>query len=247
MSRITVICIVVLIFAAGVAGALESVDAYSGLLWIGNPTFAPASSDGAPTGAPSPILNTYSIAFPFRMGRLFRFAPELGLFGTQYGLIPGFSKTVPVEREYADAIWFLGALVDLDVWLNIPLSAGVDLGFQLGATFLGRIPVVGWGDGWNRLGEMAGYLYGQARYLYPSAGMTFDWRPERYDRLVVVLKATTYLPIFHAWDEEESTFVDQLMVSVSIGLRVLRPPPAERSAADAPAPDSTGAAASTDG
>ena len=224
MKRTTILFCVFLVLIPVAGYSIDSLDVYGGLLWIGNPTYAPASPDGLPTGAPSPILNTWSVSLPLRMGRIFRLVPEIGLFGTQYGLIPGYDKTVPVEREYADAVWFLGAMVDLDLWMNIPLGQRLDLGIQAGATFLGRIPVQGWGDGWDQLDEMNSYFFAQARYLYPEVGITFGWRPEGFDRLGVTVKAMTYLPIFHLWDNEEVGFADQFMASVSIGLRFFSAP-----------------------
>ena len=56
------------------AAALESVDFHAGLLYIGNPTYEPASIDGLPTGGPSPLVNAYSFSLPFELGAYFRFA-----------------------------------------------------------------------------------------------------------------------------------------------------------------------------
>ena len=214
------------------AGALESIDGYAGLLWIGNPPYTPASDEGAPTGAPSPILNTFAIALPISLGGPFYLVPEIGLFGTQYGLVTGHAKTVPVEREFADAIWFLGALVELGLWLDITISDFISLGFDIGASFLGRIPMFPWGDGWSQLGDMTSYLYGEARYLYPEVGVNLSFRPEALENLEIVARGKSYFPIFHAWDNEESDFVDQFMVTFSLGLRFMRPSNLEADAGD---------------
>lgn len=220
MKRFTIVSILVFSSLAGVF-ALDGVDFRGGLTWIGSPPYTPASDDGAPTGAPSPILNAFGISFPVGLGGVLHLEPGLTLFGTQYAVIPGYTKTVPVEREYASAVWFLSALVDLSLVVDIPLSQAIRLGFDFGAAFHGRIPIGGWGDGWDQLDEMAAYFYGQARYLYPLAGLRFSWKPPTSERLELIIRGRSYFPLFHAWDGEEVGFVDQFLVSGSIGLRIL--------------------------
>jgi len=215
------------VFTWSSAAGLESIDLHNGLVWIGNPPYVPASIEGAPTGAPSPILNTIAVSFPILISGPLYFVPELGLFGTQYGLVAGFDKTVPVEREYADAIWFLGALVELGLWLDFNLSSAISLGLELGASFLGRIPMFPWGDGWEQLDSMAAYLYGAGRFVYPSAGILFSWGPETTDGIEIALRTKAYVPIFHFWDGEGSDFIDQFMIKISVGVRFLTTPRSE--------------------
>lgn len=220
MRRRTVLFTLLLLVVVLPATALEGVDFNGGLTWISSPPYAPAVSDGTPTGGPSPLLNAFGLSFPFPLGEYFRLSPRLSLFGTQYAPIPGFEKVVPVEFEYASAVWFLGALVDLSIAIEIPIGELFGLGFHLGPSFLGRIPIDAWGDGWDRLDAMVGYLYGDARYFFGHAGASFVWKIERYERLALVLSAETHLPVFHFWDDEEVPFIDQMMVSGSIGLRI---------------------------
>ena len=215
--------IVALLCVVGAASyGLESIDIFTGLLVVGNPPVESESVDGAPTGAPSPILNTLTTSFVFDIGRLFRFAPELTLYGTQYGWLSVAEKAVPVERQYADAVWFLSAVAEPLIWLNIPLGVRHHLGFQFGLAFNMRIPITSWGTGRDQLKLMASYLYSEARFFYPDIGFTFSWRPAIYDKLVLSTRARILLPMFHIWDGEEVEFMDQFIASFSIGLRLFR-------------------------
>jgi hypothetical protein len=231
LRRFAIFMAIMLVPCAAIA--LESVDMHGGLLLLGSPVYAPASPDGEPTGAPSPILNSYSIAFPFVLGDYFRLAPGISFFGTQYRIIPGFAKAVPVPVEWADTVWFLSVLVDLELRLDIPLSTRLGLGFDAGAAFLGRVPIPTPNDGWEeQMPGIVSYFYGEARYLYPTFGASFTWKPAELDRLEVSVRSKAYFPIFHLWDGENSSFFDQFLINLSLGLRIYPRPPEHSSAAE---------------
>ena len=78
-----------------------------------------------------------------------------------------------------------------------------------------------WEEGWEQLDSMASYLYGQGRFVYPSAGILFSWGPATTEGIEIALRTKAYFPIFHFWDGEESDFIDQFMIKISVGLRFL--------------------------
>ena len=239
--------VAILLVCAAHAPALESVDIHGGLIYIGNPIYEPASQNGAPTGGPSPLLNEFTVSLPFELGSYVRFAVELSIFGTQYGLIPGYPKVVPVEREYANAIWFLGSMIDLTLWLDIPISDRFGLGFTLGPAFLARAPITAWGTGWEQLGTMADYFYGAGRFFYPEAGLFVTYRPEVFESLEISLRARAYVPLFHVWDEENVVFLDQFIISAGIGIRWYPDGEASDEAQGEDRPTETGETSSSDG
>ena len=205
---------------AGPLVALESVDIHTGLLYIGTPLYEPASLDGLPTGGPAPLVNAFVVSLPFELGPYFRFAFELTLFGTQYAALPGYDKVVPVEREYASAIWFLGSMIDLSLWLDIPLGNDLGLGFTIGPAFLARAPITAWGTGWDELETQAQYFYGDGRFFYPETGFFLTWRPSQIEGIEVAIRGRAYFPIFHLWDNEAVSFIDQFIATATIGIRI---------------------------
>ncbi len=200
---------------------LESADISSGLLWIGNATVEEASEGDEPTGAPNPLLHTLSFSLPISLGSGFSFAPEIGIFTTQFGMVPGTSKAVHVEIETARAVWMIGVLVEPLFRLDVALSEQFSLGWNLGIVFLGYVPVwrAVWSEGWNDLGEIASYLYGNARYLYPDVGMGFSIRT--HENFAFRMQARSYIPVYHLWDKNDGPFNNRLMVSLTVGLRIL--------------------------
>ncbi len=222
--RTCLLTIILLIFAVAVGHAqLQSVDINSGLIWIGNATVEEASDNGEPTGAPNPLLHTLSVSFPLTLGSVFSFAPEIGIFTTQFGMVPGTNKAVHVEEQFARAVWMIGVLVEPLFRLDVALSEKFTLGWNLGIVFLGYVPVwrAVWADGWSDLGDIASYLYGKARYIYPDVGMGFTVKT--HENIAFRMQARSYLPVYHLWDDSDGPFYNRLMVSLTVGLRFLLP------------------------
>ena len=218
-GRFTIIlCIFAVLGSSAYALTAESVDAYGGVLWIGNG----AGTVDAPVGAPSPLLTTYSVTVPLRVSRFFLFVPGIDVFGTRYGFEPGSTKAVPVEIEYASGVWELGLVISPAVAFDLPLRGGSHLGVFAGTSFVLRAPIVVWPETATDLrGQVAQYHYGAGRFFYPEAGLYFQWLA--FDNLSVALRGKVLFPLFHAWDGESVPFYDQLMVSGAVGFRFLLP------------------------
>ena len=203
------------------------------MIWIGN---EPANSDGK-AAAPHPLSSIFGVSFPIRFTSYFSLSPELRYYGQRYGI--EYGRPVPVEIEFANSAFVVGLLLEPRAIFDFQIIESVVLAAYVAPAFLFRIPATTWGE--VDRDEIAAYQYGMGRFFYPEVGFTVDWElpfrvhsnqaPRLSDGEISIDKRNAgieihflvdlnvYFPLFHAWEDEEPKFYDQLMASGVVGLR----------------------------
>lgn len=205
-----VLALLLFVLPASFASALSvpTIDARTGLLWLGN-------AGNGQVVAPSPLLNYWGASVPLNINSRFSVVPELDLFGTQYQLLG--TRGIPTEIEYASQVWMLSLLLDPEVRYTLPISKALAWGVSLSPAFIFRIPTVSWSISSADIGAITKYLYAKGRFFYPAVGTFFDWQV--LPSIALEVRIRSFFPVFHLWDGEGLPFYDQLMVDGSIGLR----------------------------
>jgi hypothetical protein len=213
-----IICIALLLVlcsaGTGFALTLPGLDISGGVMWLGN-----AETEGGP----SPLLGVWGVGLPLKFTPLFSIDPALSMFGTQYQLTTDGSKAVPTEIEYASSLWALALMLDVPFRFTFHVSDTISLGAGPHLAFLFRIPTIGWGDASARTGDpdhraaIVAYWYENARFLYPGAGLFFNWK--MFENIGFYVRLLSLFPLFHAWDGENARFWDQLHISGRVGVR----------------------------
>jgi hypothetical protein len=189
---------------------LTQVSVEPGLLAIGN-------TDEPSTG-PTPILLTQSLgaSFPLAIEGPFFLEPSASIFGTWYEYTG--TRAVPGARESGKSFFVLGTLLALRAGAAFPVSSKVSLGGAVGLDLLVRIPI----DIENGAAARAddrraslGYFYGMARFLYPETSLFCAWRLTERFGLAFTVRAMH--PVFHLWDGENLSYLDQLMIAGQVG------------------------------
>ena len=223
MERRFILVLIFTILSIGTLYAFEipSMQFHGGLLWLGN---------GVEEGGPSPLLRTFGGSMQMFFTRRFFLHPELGFYGTQYQLAADGIKTIPTEIEFANSVWFLSTVLDLQTGMDFQLSSSFSLGFMVFPSFVFRIPLRSWGtcaevsdESSTCKSTMSSYFYQKARFIYPGVGVYALWKT--FDRLGIAVRIKGYIPLFHLWDGEVRAdgsrvpFYDQMVISISGGIR----------------------------
>lgn len=212
--RTCIYCIVtILFFAAAAAPAralqfdFEGIGVFRDILWLGN-----SETDSAP----SPILGIWGAEARFHLDGPFWFTPEIGIYGMEYFYENG--KAYPAEIEYKDAVGTLCLLLDPLVTYQYSLDekSRFLLGVGAGPALSIKIPLIPHGS--DPSGDVAGYFFGSARFLYFELKTYLDWNIT--ETLALTVRLRTLLPVFHLWDGEGAPFYDQLMAGGGVGLRL---------------------------
>ena len=229
MERRFILILIFIVLSTGTLCALEipSMQFHGGLLWLGN---------GLEEGGPSPLLRIAGGSMQMFFTRRFFLHPELGFYGTQYQLAADGVKAIPTEIEFANSVWFLSTVLDLQTGIDFQLSSSFSLGFMVFPSFVFRIPLRSWGtyaetsteedttdEATTGKSTLSSYFYQKARFLYPGAGVYAVWRV--FDRLGIAIRIKGYIPLFHLWDGEvladgsRVPFYDQMVLTISGGIR----------------------------
>jgi hypothetical protein len=188
--------------------SLSTIDARTGLLWIG-------SAGNGTVVAPSPLLNYWGASLPLNLTGSLSLVPELDLYGTQYQLLG--TRAIPTEIEYKSSVFMLGAILDPEFRYTFTISKLLAWGITASPMFVFRIPTRSWDLGPTDIASITKYLYAKGRFFYPGVGGFFDWQV--FPNIGLEVRVRSFFPVFHLWDGEGLPFYDQLMVDGSIGLR----------------------------
>ena len=188
--------------------SLSTLDARTGLLWLGN-------AGNGTVVAPGPFLHYWGASLPLSLSGAFSLVPELDLYGTQYQLLG--ARAIPTEIEYKSSVFMLGVLLDPEFRYTFTISKLLAWGFTASPMFVFRIPTLSWDLGSTDISSITKYLYAKARFFYPGVGGFFDWQV--FPNIGLEVRVRSFFPVFHLWDGEGLPFYDQLMIDGSIGLR----------------------------
>jgi len=212
------ICIFLLLSGAALFSlSLPWLEAEGGLLYLGN---------GYEEGGPSPLLQSFGASVNLSFGGHFFLAPSLIFSGTQYQKASAIDKTLPTEIEFADSVWYLSMFLNIHAGWNFPFQENLSAGFTLFPSFLFRMPVRSWGtynDDPELKKPLTSYFYQQGRLFYPGISGYFHWK--MFESLGLSVRTAALFPVFHFWDGElrvdgeRVPFYDQMMVSLSFGVR----------------------------
>jgi hypothetical protein len=189
---------------------LTQVSVEPGLLAIGN--------TDEPSSGPTPILLTQSLgaSFPLAIGGPFFLEPSAILYGTWYEYTG--TRAVPGARESGNSFFVLGTLLAVRAGAAFPVSSKVSLGASAGLDLLVRIPLDLESGAAARADDRRaslGYFYGMARFLYPETSLFCAWRLT--DRFGLAFTVRAMHPVFHLWDGENLSYLDQLMIAGQVG------------------------------
>ncbi len=183
-----------------------------GLLVLGN------TGEAGSTG-PTPVVLVQSLgaSLPMALGGPFFFEPGAILLGTWYEYSAAGARVVPGAAE-ADTFFVLGAALAARAGAALPLSKSVTLGASLGLDLLVRVPLdlePGWeGRADDRRAGWA-YFYGMARFLYPETSIFCRWMLS--EKFGLAFSARVLHPVFHLWDGEGLSYLDQLIMVGQLG------------------------------
>lgn len=181
-----------------------------GLLLVGN-------TDEPSTG-PTPLVQAQSlgVSVPLQISGPWFFEPAAILFGTWYEYTG--TRAVPGASESGDSFFVLGALLAARAGAEFPVSKSVSLGASAGLDLLVRIPVdLAWGAASRTDDRRASleYFYGGGRFLYPETSMFLRWALT--EKLGLSFSVRAMHPVFHLWDGEGLSYLDQLLLAGQVG------------------------------
>lgn len=183
-----------------------------GLLVLGN------TGEADSTG-PTPVVLVQSLgaSLPMALGGPFFFEPGVILLGTWYEYSAAGDRVVPGAAE-ADTFFVLGAALAARAGAAFPVSKNVTLGASVGLDLLVRIPAdLESGSEGRADDRRAGwaYFYGMARFLYPETSIFCRWMLS--ETFGLAFNARALHPVFHLWDGEGLSYLDQLMIVGQLG------------------------------
>ena len=181
-----------------------------GLLLIGN-------TDEPSTG-PTPLVMVQSLgaSLPMALSGPFFFEPGVILFGTWYEYTG--TRAVPGASESGSSFFVLGAALAARAGVALPVSKNVTLGAALGLDLLVRFPADLESGAETRVDDRRaawGYFYGMARFLYPETALFCRWMLSESFGLAFTARALH--PVFHLWDGEGLSYLDQLIMAAQLG------------------------------
>jgi hypothetical protein len=151
--------------------------------------------------------------------------PELWIYRQEYIALNEFDKVVPTQIETGSAVGDIAATLSLaaSVPVTFRFSVGeqdrVGVSARAGVAAVIRIPYRPI-DG-SEVGPVARYW--ASRFIYPQLGIGADLRLS--DRVRIGGIADWYIPLYNAWDSDETTpFLDETMVRYGVRVVILSGP-----------------------
>jgi hypothetical protein len=212
MKRKVLVAVLLSAVAASPAFCLSlgELDINAGLLFIG-------ATD--PQAAPSPLVPMFGASLPIEIAAPFYLEPGLEFYGLDY-MYTG-SRAVPTEIESNAGFFTIAALVSLHATLRFPIAEALEIGGSLGLDCLLRFPLelvnTSAASVEGRDPALA-YFFGSGRFFYPETRIFLKWQALDFLGLIFSLRA--FYPVFHLWDGEGLPFLDQLMLSGTIGFAI---------------------------
>jgi hypothetical protein len=202
---------------------LSEVTFEPGLLVLGN---TGESDSTGPT--PVVLVQSVGVSFPMSLSGRFFFEPGAILLGTWYEYSDAGARIVPGAAE-ANTFFVLGAALAARAGVVLPVSKSVTLGASAGLDLLVRFPLDLESGAAGRAADMLAswaYFYGMARFLYPETTLFCKWMLTESFGLAFTARALH--PVFHLWDGEGLSYLDQLIVVGQLGFTWrFRPQPAD--------------------
>lgn len=209
MKRKALAAALMALFAAAPVLPVD-LDINAGLLFIGSSGIA---------AAPSPLVPFFGASFPITLGGPFYMEPGIDFYGLYYEYTG--TRAVPSGVESAAGFFTAAALIGVQGGVRFALSPALELGGSLGMDLLARIPIELANTSTASVEGRAqayGYFYGMARFLYPESRIYIKWKVKETNSLLLCVRAM--YPVFHLWDGEALSFLDQLMISAGIGFSI---------------------------
>ena len=212
-----------LVQAPGVAQVVEldSFVLHIGQTLIVNTYTKDADGESVQGSDVSPIRLTAGGGARFRVSGPWHASAWLHLWSQEYLETPA-GPVVPTQIETGSAAGESLART-LGIMLGLPFTyewrpAGVtafSFGGGLSPTFVFRIPYAGI-DGAEPAGVRSYYL-SSLRFFYPETVVYSEYRFTDALRLGVTIRALW--PLYNAWDGEDTTFLDETLISFLFGVR----------------------------
>jgi hypothetical protein len=204
----TPILLAALVCAAPVSGlSLSDLVFDGGLLFIGASGPVPISPAFVPT---------LGVSLPIEIIEFFFAEPALDFTSLYYGYIGG--RAVPVPMESLSGFLTVFPVLSLQAGVRFDLTDVLQLGGSLGFDFAFRFPMEFQNTGPTNMTDMGsafGYMYSMGRFFYPETRLFLRW--QALDSLALVFSVRAFYPLFHLWDGEVLPFIDQFMLSGSVG------------------------------
>jgi hypothetical protein len=190
--------------------SLDGMDVNASLLVIGTDTTIGA--------APSPILWSLGVSFPFSVWGPFFMEPGIGLFMQDYAERSG--RVVPIEMEQ-NAFFAIGSILGMQAGARIALAPGLDMGMSVGLDTLLRFPIFayyGESSAVQAMSDAWPYFYGAGRFLYPETRLFMRW--ELVKSMALVFSVRAFYPVSHLWDGLGLSFWEDFMISGTLGFSI---------------------------
>ena len=200
--------------------SITEVNANFSLLYIAT---APSPAD---SGGLSALAQLVGLSLPLSIAGPFSLEPTVELFGTTYQWMG--TRPVPIDFEAGPAFFVLGSIVSLQSVLSLPVSSSLSVGGALGLDLVLRFPFDFRTDIPDRTAGEAptlAYFFQDGRFFYPETRLFVRWQAG--PRIGLYGNIRVLYPIFHLWDNEGLSFLDQTMASAGLGFSIrLGPTPA---------------------
>ena len=195
---------------AASALTLTQVNIEPGLVLIGN-------TDEPSTG-PTPLVlgQSLGLSLPIAISGPYFMEPAAIFYGTWYEYTG--TRAVPGASESGGSFFVLGTLLAMRAGAAFPVSKEVSLGGAVGLDLLVRIPIdfqAGAADRADDRRASLAYFYDMARFLYPETSLFCAWRLA--ERFGLVFSVRALHPVFHLWDGEGLSYLDQLLLAGQVG------------------------------
>ena len=195
-SKFVLICCLLLSLPFLVSG-INAISVDIGLTWAGN-------LDSA--GILNPIFLGAGCSYFLHLTSWgLYYKPRIFFFGSNY--IATENRVLPAEDEIGE-FFVLTGNIDNFVGVHFKISKDFEWGAGIGLAVLLRLPISLFEDTETEISSYYSYFYGKGRFALPGAELFFTWNFNKYSSLSITIKGM--FPLFHLWDGEGLTFIDQL-------------------------------------
>lgn len=191
---------------------IEAINIDMGVLFLANEVYDTNEKDIG-----NPVINyTLGATLPIYFTKNFFLAPSLLFFTAIYSPSELSGLAMPTDSAEADTLTTFGMWIDVSAGYRF-IFDGWTLGAQGGLAFLIRIPM--WGPASDeQRDEIIEGLYEKGRFLYISTGVWVSILMT--DKLDLIIRYKTEIPIFNTWSENDLTFLDQWGMNLTLGVAI---------------------------
>ncbi len=219
-SALRLLGAVVLLAGAALPGfplslSIDEIDANASLTFIGS---NPQGGYVNPNLGVAPMIG---VSVPFPISGPFFFEPDLELLAWYYEWNTVSSAAEITQSENGLGFFTIGALLGIQAGVRYPVAKDLTLGGTVGVDFFIRVPAELQNTSStvkDDESKATSWFYGSGRFLYPETRLFLRWHIS--DPVDLLFNLRAFYPVFHLWDQEGLSPLDQALASIGIGVSI---------------------------